>query len=304
MSCEINMLRKQSERDLVSLLELPPILNSSYGHPLPLSPAVDSSAVEAAFAYFNDPEQAAHFDDYIAKRPRRLGHYAEYLLAYWLQHIERLEVLRQIQINVDKRSIGEFDLLFQTDTAWQWWEMCVKFYCCHQDGEELTQWIGPNARDNLGRKYQHLFEQQLLLDRSDGAQAWLQKHGIQQLAGSAFVKGYLFSHLSHRKPRCHAAINPQLRLHWYCHQHECHDIPCQRASSRFIIAPRSQWISPVMREPRCDELLSHQQAVHSLKQRALPGPRLLVELKPDSDGWWCEIERGFVMPDSWPRIDG
>ena len=56
-----------------------------------------------------------HLEDFITKRPdRRVGHYFETLILYWLTHIAKVELIAHGQQIMDgKRTVGELDFLFR-----------------------------------------------------------------------------------------------------------------------------------------------------------------------------------------------
>ena len=56
-----------------------------------------------------------HLEDFISKRPdRRVGHYFETLILYWLTHIVKVELIAHGQQIMDgKRTVGELDFLFR-----------------------------------------------------------------------------------------------------------------------------------------------------------------------------------------------
>ncbi len=298
MSFDIKEIRNQTNRDLAWLLTAPSLLNPSYQHPHQLSNPLTHEQTQVLLEALADATKTS-----FESTSRRLGHYAEDLIIHWLKHIENKSMHAGIQINDDdKRSIGEFDILFENNQKWHWWELSTKFYCLHQDESELGQWIGPNSQDNFGRKYDHLFNQQLHLIEHPAAQAFLEQQHIKQCERAAFFKGYLFKQTNQTISNLHPAINPDTHFYWYTFIDALDEIPQQQSSSRYIRVPRMQWISPVVLEPRTEGLMSHKHLLNELRDKPPEGPRLFVELAPDSDGWWCECNRGFVMPINWPNM--
>ncbi|KYZ87723.1 hypothetical protein A3Q32_11110 [Alcanivorax sp. KX64203] len=89
----------------------------------------------------------------------RLGHWFEALVAALLAHSQRLELLaRNVPLRRQGRTLGEMDMvLFDHGSGRRLhWELALKFFLGH-DG----QWPGPNPRDTLQSKAEHLFQRQL-----------------------------------------------------------------------------------------------------------------------------------------------
>ena len=56
-----------------------------------------------------------------------------------------------------------------------------------------------------------------------------------------------------------------------------------------------------MRDPNSQDPQSINQIKKHIQSRPLTQGQMLIELKPDSDGWWVEMNRGFIMPHDWPN---
>ena len=275
------------------------MLDPKAKHSAPLIGAQPSTVIEDCIAYWSEPEQLKHFEDYIAQKPRRLGHYAEYLIAYWLEHMQGLPTHRNQQINVEGRSIGEFDLLFTQDQQAYWWEIAVKFYCYTDQRNGMSAWVGPNSKDNLQRKYEHLFDKQLQLNQNPDAQHFLESINHGNSKAHAFFKGFVFEPLLDQTA-LETHINPDCPRGWHLPIKYIDEIPQLKSSTRFLRAPRQEWLAPVMRPPKTDGLKSHQQIINQIKQDQQHDTHMIIELLPDHDGWWVEQRRGFILPDSWP----
>lgn len=240
------------------------------------------------------------------KQSPLLGIYFESLLAFWLQHLPDIELLAQnLRVGQPGLQLGEFDLLFH-DLAQQQlihWEVTVKFYLRY--GKADYQWLGPNPRDSLQRKLNKVFNRQLRLSDHPRAQQVLQQElGLHQLVPQAFVKGYLFYPYDRdwRNPtQIPVGVSASHLKGWWCRHAE---VPVRLrscpAENRWLLLPRLQWLSPVVRENATglmdeNELLECLGEYFSEHYKAL----LLVELKAGSDGW-NEVSRGFVVNESWP----
>ncbi|WP_086932470.1 DUF1853 family protein [Agarilytica rhodophyticola] len=136
---------------------------------------------------------------------RRLGLYAEALLAFYFQHANtraapyRL-LARNIQINRDKTTLGECDFFIE-NTAGEiiHIELAVKYYLQINCGHQLWHhWLGPNTKDRLDIKLNRMMDHQLALPHKDFTQSALEDItntlGIKgkRLISRHLIKGYLF----------------------------------------------------------------------------------------------------------------
>ena len=108
---------------------------------------------------------ADHLQDFLAKNPHNtVGRYFESLVYYWIKYIRGLEILVcNEQIKRAGRTIGEIDLIFRDEQdRFVHWETAVKFFLHFPQPHSFSSdYVGPNARDNLDRKIHHLFGHQL-----------------------------------------------------------------------------------------------------------------------------------------------
>ncbi|MCY0386334.1 DUF1853 family protein [Robbsia sp. Bb-Pol-6] len=167
-----------------------------------------------------DADPTPLFDALAAAPERRLGRYAERLLAVWLRQMPDVSVVAlNLAVREAKRTLGECDALFRTAPGrLEHWEMAVKFYLridplrgtrdepiapvesvgAATDDAALGRFAGCDAyvgvglADRLDWKLRHLVEHQLPLS---------QRAELVALGGGAwqarmFVKGRLFHPLA------------------------------------------------------------------------------------------------------------
>lgn len=98
----------------------------------------------------------------------RLGLYYEALVHYFIDQcrahgIAEIEILNShLQIEKEKRTLGELDFILRKNDEYIHLESAVKFYLCAQTGNsEWQNWVGPNARDRLDKKLLHMQNHQL-----------------------------------------------------------------------------------------------------------------------------------------------
>ena len=126
------------------------------------------------------------------KNIKRLGHYFEQLIFFWLQHSERFTILAKNKpLRSDKKNtLGEVDLIVQDQNTlnFEHWELAVKFYLAHsQNG--LTNYIGPNANDYFHLKLEKLKEHQCKILESDEGKKLLSELEISNIQPKLLIKG-------------------------------------------------------------------------------------------------------------------
>ncbi len=132
--------------------------------------------------------------DFIAARPtRRLGHYFESLIAFWLAYLPGMQIIAtNLQVKDSQRTLGEYDFLLRDASAdICHWEAAVKFYLQAEPQAEQHVFIGPGAQDRLGLKLDRVFSRQLKLGYTPAGREALPP-GITLNRAQAFIKGYLF----------------------------------------------------------------------------------------------------------------
>ena len=134
---------------------------------------------------------AGRLQGFLAKNPHNtVGRYFESLVYYWIKYVRGLEVLVcNEQIKRSGRTVGEIDLVFRNEQyRLVHWETAVKFFLhLPQPHSFSSDYVGPNSRDNLDKKMNHLFGHQL-------------KQSLDGLINvdfhEAFVRGCIFYHPS------------------------------------------------------------------------------------------------------------
>lgn len=234
------------------------------------------------------------------RRSHRLGLYFEALWQFFLRHDSRCELLaHNLPVHDGNRTLGEFDCLYRClergETVHL--ELAVKYYLCTggpADGDGLAQWLGPDARDRLDLKIDHLLQRQLSLGDTAAAQHTLAQLGIEPTRREAAVRGYLFGRTGNTPP---PGFNPEQHLHRWLTRAELDGIDQPDPQDRFLILPKMRWLSQAQR-------LAHEDALDAAQlTTALAGhfsggdyPALVVAL----DAGGIERERFFVTGNDWP----
>jgi len=227
--------------------------------------------------------------DYLAAHPvRRLGFYAERLLAFWFGSAPHIElVAANLPVRDGGKTVGEFDFLLRVDGVPLHLEAASKFYLQLDDGA----WVGASLRDALLLKAGKT-RQQLQLSRHPAA---CLPAGFAGCEVAARTSGWLFSPPQAAATTLAAPLNPHANRGWWISCDD--DWPQQAAGSRWCQLPRLRWLAPALLD-REDTL-----SLAELQQasRQFVSPQLVAELQVRGDGRWQEVARGFVTPSAWPQ---
>ncbi|EMI45138.1 DUF1853 family protein [Rhodopirellula sp. SWK7] len=271
---------KQLLRDLLWTVNSPSLIDSQR---VPTRITADQIDVNHLVAFFSD-------------RPsRKVGHYFERLLLYWLKHIRRVDIVaHNLQIHSGERTLGEIDFLYRDEQSQLvHLEAAVKFYLYQPDHAVLgSHFIGPNVRDTFERKMHRLFLHQLPLSV---------EHIPDVDSREAFVKGRIFydhnaplpSRLPPRMSADHLT-GSILRLQQWKNLAGATDV-------RYHILSKPFWLSECHYEtdaPILRSLTDAQTAVRNLFAE-YPTPVLISQFNVGSETH-TETDRIFIVPDDWP----
>ena len=116
--------------------------------------------------YVPEPTSKAFFKDK-EFNSIRLGNLVEKFVSFQIQNLSNTEIIAEnLQINKEKKTIGEIDLLFLLEQQPIHLEIIYKFYLFDSiadPNDSLGHWIGPNRKDNLIYKLNKLKNRQLPL---------------------------------------------------------------------------------------------------------------------------------------------
>ena len=139
---------------------------------------------------------SSELDELLAKqKDRRLGKYFETLWYFWLCNQSRYDIVENnVQINIDGETLGELDfILFDNkEKKTLHWELAVKFYLGVDDTREMYNWHGPNLRDRLDIKVEHLMHRQSVIGEDERVAQWLRQQGVHIDACAVVLKGRLY----------------------------------------------------------------------------------------------------------------
>lgn len=238
-------------------------------------------------------------------RSHLLGYYFETLIAFWLAHWPRIDLIAsRLQVEREGRPIGDFDFIFHDRFAHRTfhWEVAVKFFLRHQEGDGRFSWLGPNPRDTLERKLGKVFSHQLTLSHTAEGAALLQRYHVEAPEPRTFIKGWLFTPATQEGVEpLPVDCSPEHLRGWWCYLQEHEAIPQHAPQSRWQPLERLRWLSP-LRSDGEEGLLTREamQAMLAAHFNHSDKPLLLAEVVADVHGVWREVSRGFIVPDHWP----
>lgn len=277
-------LRHPAVRDLTFLLTAPAPWQCDAALPDGLLAGPDGRDRLAAL-----DRAPALLEAWLAAHPtRRLGLYAEALLAFWFRMVPHVElVAANCVVRAGGTTRGEFDFLLRIDgTPWHV-ETCSKYYL--QAGKGLDGLVGPGLNDAWRLKAAKL-SRQLALSRDPAAAAVLPPDFRACRAG-ALIRGCLFfAGGPQRQPPLSADapcgwIAP-LGGRW----------PCRSADSRWLHLRRLRWLAPAL----ADDDGVTDAATLAARLAQAQAPQMVAEMERLPGGGWQETARGFVLPAGWP----
>lgn len=232
----------------------------------------------------------------------RLGHYFEELYHFLLTRLLEWPVLvRNAAIHSDQgNTIGELDFIVRNPIsgALEHHEIAVKFYLGLAQLDNVV-WYGPNARDRLNRKYQHMLSHQLAMSQRPETRLYLRARNLDEpITPVLLMPGYLFKPLSPQLPvNClEDWINPAHETgHWLYHSQLR-----QLDTRAWTVLRKPHWLGQYQQPfpPIPEETEEKLANIPGSNQPALFAK---MDASPDWPGY-VESERWFVVPDDWPGI--
>lgn len=234
-----------------------------------------------------------------ARRITRLGLLAEALLAFWLMHCGRFELIAgNLAVRDRGRTLGAFDFVLRdrADRRVLHWEVAIKFYLRHPGLFGLDGYVGPGERDTLGAKANKVFAQQLGLGRTAQGRTALDACGVGQVDAVAFVKGRLF-YLSQGE-KAEVGVNVRHLRGWWRRFGVSAEWP-QRGEFRFCRIDRLQWMAPRITATTAGSWSATQCESALARHFGDAGGAVLLARLTNDGGDWLESDRGFVTPAHW-----
>ncbi len=245
----------------------------------------------------------------LAQRPsHRLGIYFEQLWQFFLRQDPEVQlVASNLPVHDQGRTLGEFDCIYfcQRRQRHVHLELAVKYFLGWGDngpgeGDSAGRdWLGPDTRDRLDKKIDHILHRQILLSDNPVAGQRLSELGIERPLKEIALKGQLF------QPH-EAALKPP---RGYNNNHIFRDwLHCDRlaaylaatGSTRFEILPKMRWLSNAQ-SGGTSRTYTSEQLVSELTQYFVLDDYPLLIAAFDQTGQ--ESNRFFVTDRDWPHRD-
>ena len=235
--------------------------------------------------------------DYLAKNnTRRLGHYFEQLVFFWLNQSERYTITaKNLPVRTEKKeTLGEIDVIVydRERNIYEHWELAVKFYLAHHS-EEKTTFIGPNANDYFHLKLEKLIHQQCKIFETEAGQKILDDYNINGLPSRLFVKGCMYYHPK-QKYAANEPLHPDHNQSWWIHLNEANAFLSD--DNQYALIHKNEWLSTPSLQ---DSLMSKKECLDLIHKLLSESPRSLQLARYKNRNL---IDQGFVTKDNWPNL--
>lgn len=238
----------------------------------------------------------------LANKPDwKVGLRFETLVGYWLEQCSDYLLLGQnVQVRHERQTLGAFDFVVRSACGrLEHWELAIKYYLQRDPSNAWSAWVGPNAKDRLDLKLNRMAEHQLPLSQTAaGRQALQQLAGADDVVRRAWVKGMFFRPWRGEGHRPEGAACDEPRGRWL-HRSQLPAFAREVGASRWLRRDKPRWLAPARVADGCS--LETAAWLDAMAEAELARPIMASRLVPDSDSAWVEVERLFVVPDSWPQ---
>lgn len=172
----------------------------------------------------------------------RLGKYIERLVSFQLSQENSITILcENVQIQKEKRTLGELDCILKQENTVIHLEVIYKFYLFDATvgNSEIEHFIGPNRKDSLLEKLTKLKEKQLPLLYSDECKTYLSSINLEssKIEQQVYFKAQLFLPFSDRKIKFRQ-LNIDCICGFYIHKNEIN----QLINNKFYMPNKKDWI--------------------------------------------------------------
>lgn len=243
------------------------------------------------------------FRGFLLRRQGSLNHkvglYFELLVEFLISNVLEAHIThRNHQVVENGRTLGEIDFIFEHRGAIWHLEAASKFYLAspepHPKGSHL---VGPNADDSFETKIDRMLRHQLPLSRRVCPEV---THRV------AYVKGRIFypvkppGMVSMITRTCSKLHRTHDRGVW-CRAADFSDVVDSMNSDRYLVRTKPHWLSSVRQpEHSIDGFTALKTKAHLVQHFANSHRPLMLSALVEEDGWLEEVERVFVVEDSWP----
>lgn len=173
----------------------------------------------------------------------RLGKYIERFVSFELGQEESVEIISEnIQIQDDKRTLGELDFIIYKESIPIHLEVVYKFYLYDEKNgnNEIGHFIGPNKKDSLLEKLSKLKEKQLPLLYSQQCSEYLKSINLNnsEIEQQVYFKAQLYVPFSNLNIEL-KTLNQNCICGFYANIKQM----MQFSDSKFFIPSKKDWIT-------------------------------------------------------------
>jgi hypothetical protein len=175
----------------------------------------------------------------------RLGKRVERFVSFELNQLPDVEIIvENIQIQQEKRTLGELDCILKHGNTYIHLEIVYKFYLYDPEvgTTEYEHWIGPNRKDCLIDKLSKLKDKQLPLLYRPETLNYLNTLQLNPdtVSQQVYFKAQLFVPYKQTKDVC-KALNPACIAGFYVHYGDLHHF----ADCKFYIPEKVNWLCAI-----------------------------------------------------------
>lgn len=266
-----------------------------------------------------DKQPSALLNHLKEQRATRLGVYFEQLLSFFFAEYPRFTLLaKNLQAHDAKRTIGEYDFIVWDNDDQQHYhiEVAVKFYIGLQALENNIPkntpiynwhlWVGPNKKDTLAIKMNHLMQHQLRLAETQAGKEALKSIHLrpEQLRSKLLLSTCLY-HPEHTDSDIPAVTPPHYSQDsnqqssytgtWVNKDQLQSQI---HAKQQYIVLPRQLWMSALTRQDIIDfslDVIASKDAENTIQEQMSTNDiPLHIAVMDHSSSF--DIRRFFVIP--------
>jgi hypothetical protein len=227
------------------------------------------------------------FEAYLCKKPtRRLGIYAERLMAYFFEFSPHINLLTHgFQVIRDGETIGEIDFIIEWKGELYHIELAVKYYLGVDDLSEFKNWIGPSGNDNLALKLNKALNHQLMLAKEKEV---IRLVNGRSISSYLFLKGKFFANVANEE--LPTWFNMQASHGNYVRLSAAHEL-FERSKKKHLLRPN--WMSDLV---GVQQKNLHSTELKNLEEQIIQygGVHLLQQETPTTTN--------FIVMDSWHEV--
>ncbi|QEY23411.1 DUF1853 family protein [Neisseria animalis] len=270
-------LTDSAVRDLASLLTAPALWHSS--KELPVQDLLGNRGFRLLLALDQHPQPLHQYLSVHAPFGKRLGLYAEKLLAFWFDHAPHTELLaHNLPVPAaDRQTVGAADFIVLLNGTPYHIELACKYYGSPDHSTDGL--CGLNRQDRLRDKAAKLHRQMMLLQSADGLRALKQHDLPARIQTASIIRGMAF--FTDGITAFEPPLNPYAWRGLYLPDWQQYRFAAQ-PHARYCVLDRMAYLSPA-RIPESETLSA--EAVQQIDSG------LVAVLAQRPDGYWHEIQR-------------